>query len=79
MLLFFQIVGVCVITLSALVQTYTNGYGSGALPDQANDVLIGLESVSMFIICLGVLGMLVACCCQNKLFLYTVSIKYCKA
>ena len=70
-----QITGVAVITLSALTQTYTTNYGSGALPDKANDVLIGLETVASMIIILGAFGMLVSCCCQNKLFLYTVSTK----
>lgn len=65
--------GVAVLTLCAIVFGELKDYGgaSDLLSDEANSVLTGLETISGFVICLGAFGVLVSCCCQNKLFLYT--------
>ncbi|XP_018024342.1 23 kDa integral membrane protein [Hyalella azteca] len=59
-----------VLTLASIVQSTLEGYGHD-IPQDAHDVCIGLISASTFIICLGALGVVVSCCCGNKLFLYT--------
>ncbi|XP_018026001.1 CD63 antigen [Hyalella azteca] len=64
------IAGVIVLTLASVIQTTLNGYGHD-IPQEPLDVLIGLQSASTFIICLSALGVVVSCCCGNKLFLYT--------
>jgi multisubunit Na+/H+ antiporter MnhG subunit len=62
--------GIIVLTLASLIQTTLNGYGD-EIPQDPQDVLIGLQTASTCIICLGALGVVVSCCCGNKLFLYT--------
>ncbi|KAF2358596.1 Tetraspanin/Peripherin, partial [Trinorchestia longiramus] len=64
------VAGLIVLTLASIIQSTLNGYGD-EIPQDPLDVLIGLQTVSSFIICLGAFGVVVSCCCGNKLFLYT--------
>lgn len=68
--------GAAVLALAAIVATIVNRY-EDLVPTDIHQILDALQSVSPLVMCLGLFGVLVACCCSNKLFLYTYFILGC--
>ncbi|XP_047736000.1 uncharacterized protein LOC108680095 [Hyalella azteca] len=62
--------GLIVLSLASVIDSTLSRYGHD-IPQEPHDVCIGLISASTFIVCLGAFGVVISCCCGNKLFLYT--------